>query len=47
MLGGIETVDLIASQPTNSNDRPMNDQTIRTVYVETYGNTYEFTKLDK
>ena len=47
VLGGIETVDLIASQPTNSNDRPMNDQTIRTVYVETYGNTYEFTKLDK
>jgi len=24
----------------------MNDQTIRTVYVETYGNTYEFTKLE-
>ena len=46
VLGGIETVDLIASQPTNSSDRPMNDQTIRTVYVETYGNTYEFTKLE-
>ena len=46
VLGGIETVDLIASQPTNSNDRPMNDQTIRTVYVETYGQTYEFTKLE-
>jgi len=46
VLGGIETVDLIASQPTNSSDRPMNDQTIRTVYVETYGNTYAFTKLE-
>ena len=46
VLGGIETVDLIASQPTNSNDRPMNDQTIRTVYVETYGQTYAFTKLE-
>ena len=46
VLGGIETVDLIASQPTNSNDRPMNDQTIRTAYVETYGETYTFTKLD-
>ena len=47
VLGGIDTVDLIASQPTNSSDRPMNDQTIRTVYVETYGQTYEFTKLAK
>ena len=46
VLGGIDTVDLIASQPTNSNDRPMTDQTMRTVYVETYGQTYEFTKLD-
>ena len=47
VLGGIDTVDLIASHPTNSSDRPMNDQTIRTVYVETYGQTYEFTKLAK
>ena len=46
VLGGIETVDLIASQPTNSNDCPMNEQAIRTVYVETYGQTYEFTKLE-
>ena len=46
VLGGIDTVDLIASQPTNSSDRPMTDQTIRTVYVETYGQTYEFTKLE-
>ena len=46
VLGGIETVDLIASQSTNSNDRPMSDQTMRTVYVETYGQTYEFTKLE-
>lgn len=46
VLGGLETVDLIASQPTNSSDKPMSDQTMRTVYVETYGQTYEFTKLD-
>ncbi|MGN0773057.1 MAG: peptidylprolyl isomerase [Candidatus Ventricola sp.] len=46
VLGGMETVDLIASQPTNSSDKPMSDQTMRTVYVETYGETYEFTKLD-
>ena len=46
VLGGIENVDLIASQPTNSSDRPMTDMTMRNVYVETYGNTYEFTKLE-
>ena len=46
VLGGIDTVDLIASQPTNSNDRPMTDQTMRTVHVETYGQTYAFNKLD-
>ena len=46
VLGGLETVDLIASQPTNSSDKPMSDQTMRTVYVETYGQEYSFTKLE-
>ena len=46
VLGGMDAVDLIASQPTNSSDKPKSDQTMRTVYVETYGQTYEFTKLD-
>lgn len=46
VLGGMETVDLIASQPTNSSDKPMSDQTMRTVYVETYGQEYSFTKLE-
>ena len=46
VLGGLDTVDLIASQPTNSSDKPKSDQTMRTVYVETYGQTYEFTKLE-
>ena len=46
VLGGIETVDLIASVPTNSSDKPMTDQVMREVYVETYGKTYEFTKLE-
>ena len=46
VLGGMETVDLIASQPTNSSDKPMSDQTMRTVYVETYGQEYTFTKLE-
>jgi len=46
VLGGIETVDLIASQPTGSSDKPKVDQTMRTVYVETYGQEYAFTKLE-
>lgn len=46
VLGGIETVDVIASVPTNSNDKPMTDQVMREVYVETYGKTYEFTRLE-
>ncbi len=46
VLGGMETVDLIASTPTNSNSKPMTDQVMRTVYVETYGKEYSFTKLE-
>ena len=46
VLGGMDAVDLIASQPTNSSDKPKSDQTMRTVYVETYGQEYGFTKLD-
>lgn len=45
VLGGLETVDVIASVPTDSNDKPRNDQIIRTIYVETHGNTYSFTKI--
>jgi len=46
VLGGMDTVDLIASQPTNSSDKPKSDQTMRTVYVQTYGQEYGFTKLE-
>lgn len=46
VLGGIETVDLIASVPTDSSDKPRNEQAMRTVYVETYGKTYTFTRLE-
>lgn len=46
VLGGIETVDVIASTPTDGNDRPLTEQTMRAVYVETYGHSYAFTKLD-
>ena len=45
VLGGIETVDLIASVQTDSNDKPRTEQTMREVFVQTYGKTYEFTKL--
>ena len=46
VLGGIDAVDLIASVPTNSSDKPMTDQVMREVFVQTYGKTYEFTKLE-
>ena len=46
VLGGIETVNLIASVPTDSSDKPRNEQAMRTVYVETYGKTYTFTRLE-
>lgn len=46
VIGGIETVDLIASVPTNSNNKPMTEQVMREVYVETYGQSYTFTKLE-
>ena len=37
---------VIASVPTDSNDKPRTEQVMRTVYVETYGKTYTFTKLE-
>ena len=46
VLGGIENVDVIASVPTDSSDKPRTEQVMRTVYVETYGKTYTFTKLE-
>ena len=46
VLGGIETVDLIASVQTDSNDKPRTEQAMREVFVQTYGQTYEFTKLE-
>ena len=46
VLGGMDTVDVIASVPTDSNDKPRTEQVMRTVYVETYGKTYTFTKLE-
>ena len=33
VLGGLDTVDVIASVPTDSNDKPRTEQVMRTVYV--------------
>ncbi len=40
VMEGIETVDEIASVPTDYNDKPKNDQTIKTIRVETFGVNY-------
>ncbi|MBQ9010873.1 MAG: peptidylprolyl isomerase [Clostridia bacterium] len=45
-LGGFDTLDVIASTPTDVNDKPREDQVIRTVFVETHGETYEFTRIE-
>lgn len=45
LLGGYDTLDIIASVPTDSNDKPRDDQVIRTIFVETHGETYEFNKI--
>ena len=45
VLGGMDEVDAIASAPVDSNDKPRVDQTMRTVYVETFGKEYPFTKI--
>lgn len=44
---GMDTADLIVSVPTNSMDKPLEPQIIKSIRVETSGNTYPFTKLGK
>lgn len=44
LLGGFETLDAIASIKTVS-DRPVTDQVMKLVHVETYGTEYPFTKI--
>ena len=41
VIEGIEVVDKIAETPTNFADRPMTDQRIETITVETFGVEYE------
>ena len=40
-LEGMETVDAIAAVQTNSQDKPLEDQVIKCITVDTKGETYE------
>ena len=40
VISGIETVDEIASVPTNYNDKPRKDQVIKSISVQTFGIEY-------
>lgn len=47
VISGMETVDEIAKVKTNSSDKPIKDQVIKTITVDTFGVEYpEPTKLD-
>jgi len=41
VIDGIENVDKIAHTPTGRNDRPVDEQKIKSVTVNTYGKEYE------
>ncbi len=41
VIEGLEGVDAIASTPTGANDRPVEEQKIQTVTVETFGANFE------
>ena len=41
----MDVVDAIAATQTDANDRPVEDQVIKTIRVETYGETYEAEKI--
>jgi len=44
---GLETADHIVSTPRNAQDKPDVPQVIKSIRVETYGETYEFRKLPR
>lgn len=41
VVEGMDVVDRIAATQTNSSDKPLQDQMMKKVYVETFGKTYE------
>jgi peptidyl-prolyl cis-trans isomerase B (cyclophilin B) len=45
VLGGMDVADRIVAAPRNESDKPLQEQKIKTLYVETYGATYPFEKL--
>jgi len=47
VLTGMDEVEKIVKQKRNRNDRPLEDQVIVSIRVETYGNEYPFDKLNK
>lgn len=40
VIEGIEVIDKIATQPTDYSDRPLKEQVMESVTVETFGETY-------
>ena len=42
---GMDVVDAIAAQQTDAMDRPLEDQVIKAIRVETFGETYEAEKI--
>ena len=46
VIEGIEVVDAIASVATDSNDRPVEEQKIKTITVDTHGVEYTVEKLN-
>ena len=42
---GMEAVDAIATTPTNESDRPLTDRVIKSIRVDTKGETYPLTKI--
>ena len=42
---GLDVVDRIATTATGANNRPVQDQTIRSIRVETFGETYAAQKI--
>jgi len=45
VIEGMEAVDHVALTPTGAQDRPINDQRMKQVTVETFGETYEVKKI--
>ena len=45
VTGGMDVVDAIAAARTDANDRPVEEQKIKTIRVETYGESYEAEKI--